>query len=252
MSAKKIPAALFCGFLLFVFFAAAAFADVKLPEGAVKGLPEKISAVDSSGRSVSSETGEYFFYVENMDFGVVYTKDIQLMNLRDDMAYHIYFYTEPVPESKKGDIDLEKSCVCTFRLDGEQFYKGSVSGAGNIDLTKEAKDLGYYKPGDAHTLSCSVAWVDAPMDYSIDEGHRLVDKNGTVVLDPGSGKSEISGEIEFKWIFSAAADEDYVPPQTGLLAADGTFWIACIAVCTLLVVIMLVLVTIKKRKKNKL
>ena len=91
----------------------AAYAEVALPEGAVKGLPEKLTAMDSDGNVVSSSTGEYFFRVENMDYGVTYTKDVQLMNLRDDKAYHIYFFVEPL--FKNGDYHAEPVVVKTVR-----------------------------------------------------------------------------------------------------------------------------------------
>lgn len=250
MSEKRVFAALLSSFLLFIF-AFSVNADVSLPDGAVKGLPEKLTAMDSNGRSVDSATGEYFFHVEDMEFGEVYTKEIQLMNLCDDKAYHIYFYVEPKPETKNGEIDLENGCVCTFFLDGEEFYRGSVTGAGNIDLTREVKDLGYYEPGDAHRLTCSIAWVDTANNYFIDEGHRLVDKTGTWILTPRSGEGSIYGEIEFKWIFSAVQDEEYIPPDTGLLAADGTFLICAIIVVTVMIVIMAVLLLTKKKKGKR-
>ena len=112
MRAKKILTALSSCLLLLSSLSCpmTAFAEVALPEGAVKGLPEKLTAMDSDGNAVSSSTGEYFFRVENMDYGVTYTKDVQLMNLRDDKAYHIYFYVEPL--YKDGEIDLEKGCEC--------------------------------------------------------------------------------------------------------------------------------------------
>ena len=46
-----------------------ASAEVALPDGAVKGLPEKLTAMDSEGAVVDSATGEYFFHVENMQYG---------------------------------------------------------------------------------------------------------------------------------------------------------------------------------------
>ena len=251
MSAKKFFAALASSLLLFSCNSITAFAEVALPEGAVKGLPEKLIAMDSDGNTVSSSTGEYFFHVEDMKYGETYTKDVQLMNLRDDKAYHIYFYVEPKPESKKGEIDLEKGCVCSFYLDGKEFYTGDVTGKGNIDLTSEVKDLGYYEPGDSHKLSCSIAWVNQPEDYHIDEGHKVVDVNGTVIERPRSGKDHIEGEIEFKWIFYAAVDEDYTPPDTGLLAASDTFWLVCIAVLLVMTAVLLILIAFKKKEKKR-
>lgn len=251
MNVGKVYKTLICSLFMLIFSASPAFAEVILPEGAVKGLPEKITAMDSSGNPVNSSTGEYFFYVEDMNYGEVYTKDVQLMNLCDDMAYDVYFYVEPIPESKLGDLDLEKVCACSFYLDGEKFYQGSITGIGNIDLVKEAKQIGYYEPGDTHTLSCSIAWV-GDSAYSIDEGHRLVDKDGEHVLVPGVTPDDLWGEIEFKWIFSAAINESYKGPKTGLLAINGKIWIACMAVIGVFIIILLLLmINNKKRKRTK-
>ena len=126
MSIKRILTALTASLLLISCHDVTAFAEVTLPEGAVKGLPERLTAMYDTGNVVSSSTGEYFFHVENMNYGQIYTKYVQLMNLRDDKSYHIYFYIEPF--FKSGGIDLEKGCDCTFWLDGQEFYKGTVTG----------------------------------------------------------------------------------------------------------------------------
>jgi len=249
MRAKKIFAALVSGLLLFSCNSLTAFAEVALPEGAVKGLPEKLTAMDSDGNPVNSATGEYFFRVENMDYGVTYTKDVQLMNLRDDKAYHIYFYVEPL--FKNGEIDLEKGCECTFWLDGQEFYKGDITGHGNIDLTEEVKDCGLFAPGDSHTLKCSVIWNDLDVLVGVDNGHRLIDINGEHVLIGSDNNGYVEGEIEFKWIFYAAVDENYDPPNTGLLAAGNTFWFLCMAVFAVLSGGMLLLILLQKKKKEK-
>ncbi|MBR0485241.1 MAG: hypothetical protein IJJ69_10760, partial [Oscillospiraceae bacterium] len=91
MRVKQIFTVLVSCLLLLSCNCLTAFAEVALPDGAVKGLPEKLTAMDSDGNVVSSDTGEYFFRVENMSYGETYTKEVQLMNLRDDKAYHIYF-----------------------------------------------------------------------------------------------------------------------------------------------------------------
>ena len=185
-----------------------ASAEVTLPPGAVKGLPERLAALDSEGNAVNSATGEYFFHVENMQYGTNYTKSVQLMNLREDYAYHIYFYVEPL--YKKGSIDLEKGCECVFRLDDKEFYRGTVTGDGNFDLTQEYYDCGLYYPGDSHVLSCSVVWNDLAVldDVHVNNGHRLVDKDGTHVLVGPDDSGHVEGEIEFKWIFFAKVNPD--------------------------------------------
>ena len=202
MSIKQTFAALLSSLLLFSFPTLTAFAEVALPEGAVKGLPERLAALDDAGNPVNSETGEYFFHVEDMQYGVTYTKKVQLMNLRDDASYYIYFYTEPL--YKDGTIDLEKGCECRFYLDDELFYTGDVNGHGNIDLTEHYQNCGYYAPGDSHVLRAEVIWNDLDVLQNVDNGHRLVDKDGEHVLVGPDESGHVEGEIEFKWIFFAS------------------------------------------------
>jgi hypothetical protein len=248
MRVKAFIAALCSSFLLFSASARAS-AAVQLPDGAVKGLPSDLTAMDSDGNVVSSSTGEYFFHVENMTYGETYSKDVQLMNLREDKAYHIYFYVEPV--SKNGEIDLEEEVDCTMSLDGVQFFEGNVNGKGNIDLTEEIQDLGYYEPGDSHTLSCSVVWsgLDEDMRH-IDEGSRIVTDKGITIVRDKNGDRHVEGEIIFKWIFYAAVDEEFEPPDTGFLSTKDRFWALSIAGSAVLVAVMALLLLIKKRRKR--
>lgn len=228
-----------------------AFAEVALPDGAVKGLPERLTAMDNEGNVVSSSTGEYFFHVEDMDYGVTYTKEVQLMNLRDDKSYHIYFYVEPL--WKDGQIDLEKGCHCTFWLDGDVVFEGKVTGepdAGYLDLTENIIDCGNYAPGDSHTLKCAVVWNDLDVLVGVDNGHRLIDVDGEHVLVGPDENGYVEGQIEFKWIFYAAVDEDYEPPNTGLMGVNDSFWLVCMGVLLVLILAMLVLVMSKKKRKK--
>ena len=177
-----------------------AFAETSLPPGAVKGLPERLAALDDAGNSVNSATGEYFYHVEGMEFGEVYSKKIQLINLQQSATYKLYFRVEP--KFKAGDIDMEQGVECRFYLDGEKFYTGTVNGDGNIDL-KEPYYLGSYAPGDSHILTCETIWHDTTVDRHIDNGRRLYDTEGEHILSEGSGNGKAHGEIEFKWIFYA-------------------------------------------------
>ncbi len=78
--------------------------------------------------------------------GEQYSKDIQIMNLREDKAYHIFFYALPV--DKSGEIDLEQECTTTITLEGEPLYQGLVTGDGNVDMTDTPLDLGLYESRD--------------------------------------------------------------------------------------------------------
>lgn len=244
---KKLLTVLTAGFLM-LHSGFTAFAEVPLPDGSVKGLPEKLMVMDSDGNSVSSDTGEYFFHVEDMAYGETYTKDIQVMNLRSDKAYHIYFYVEPL--SKDGEIDLENGCDCKMYLDGKEVFSGNVNGIGNIDLTENPLDLGSYQPGESHTLSCSVSWNDMNVDKNSDYGKRLVTKDGTTILVEPNVDGTAYGEINYKWIFYAVVDEDYNPPYTGLLSGSGKIWLACMGVVFILILGLLFLMY-RRKKENK-
>ena len=252
MNIRRRLLAVFGGLLIALCaLAFPAFAETPLPEGAVKGLPERLAALDDEGNAVNSATGEYFFHVENMKYGETYTKNIQIMNLREDKSYHIYFYTEPL--FKAGEIDLEKGCECRFYLDGKEFYKGDVNGLGNIDLTRQHFDLGKYSPGEAHTLRCEIIWNDIDVIQNVDNGHRLIDVNGEHVLVGPEGEGHAEGEIEFKWIFYAMLDENdstAPAPHTGGFIGGSTFWIVSIGAVSVTVGILLVLIRREKKKKT--
>ncbi|MDD6345498.1 MAG: hypothetical protein PUA51_04685, partial [Oscillospiraceae bacterium] len=144
-------------------------------------------------------------------------------------------------------------CECTFWLDGEEVYKGKVTGEpdeGYINLQEKVLDCGFYQPGDFHTLKCSVVWNDLDVLVGVDNGHRLVDIDGEHVLVGSDDEGYVEGEIEFKWIFYAAVDEDYKPPDTGLLNVSNSFWLICCAVILLFIVIMLILLHRKKKEKK--
>lgn len=239
---------MFCG-SLFICDLFRAAAEVILPDGTVAGLPEKLVVMDSDGNSASSDTGEYFFYVENMAANESYSKNIQIMNLREDKAYHVYFYVEPV--DKNGEIDLEEECDVVISLDGEQIYAGNVSGKGNVDLTKTPADLGVYQPGGSKNLNCSITWNGTDAGGYIDYGEKMVDKDGTAVVREGSGQENIYGEVTFKWIFYAVVDESYVPPKTGVLSDESRVYAAILAVAGGLIIIMLILLVCKKRNRHR-
>lgn len=271
MKINRIMFSVLVALLLVFSCVGTAFADVPLPPGAVKGLPERLAALDDEGNAVNSATGEYFFHVEDMVLGETYTKDIQLMNLRDDYVYHIYFRVEPL--FKDGIIDLERGCTCRFFLDGEGFYVGDVNGVGTIDLTQYF-DTGRYRPGDSHILRCEITFDSYGVDVHTDNGWRMVDVDGEHVLRGPDESGYAYGEIEFKWIFCAAVDprdtdldnnkdtEETGPgggdggdnengggtPNTGILLRDGMIWL--IGIAAVAVAILAVLILLKKSGKT--
>ena len=62
MNIKRFAVSLLCSLLIFLnCLGFSAFAETSLPPGAVKGLPERLAALDDEGYAVNSRTGEYFF-----------------------------------------------------------------------------------------------------------------------------------------------------------------------------------------------
>lgn len=239
----------FLSFLLLFYGMISVFADTLLPEGTVAGLPEKLTVTDSDGNAVSSNTGEYFFCVEDMTPGEVYSKNLSILNLREDKAYHIYFYAQPL--DREGEIDLEEECTASFFLNGEQIYEGKVTGEGNPDMREEPIDLGLYEPGQTGSLTCSIVWNGTDAGTFVDYGQKVTDKNGTEVIREGSGDDTVYGEVTFRWIFYAVVDEEYVPPKTGIFADNDLIYVGAAAVVGSMIVLMVLLIYKRKRESGK-
>lgn len=235
---KKVSS-MFMAVLLFCF--SMTVSAEELPDGTVAGLPEKLVVMDSDGNSVS-ENGEYFFSVENMNAGEQYTKNIQIMNLREDKAYNIYFRIEPV--SKKGEIDLEEECTATITIGDEKIYEGKVSGK-DSNISQKGVSLGNYIPGQSRNMKCTIVWNGTDAGGHIDYGEKIISSDGITIVREKNGKESISGEIEFRWIFYAQVDTNYDPPKTGFYSE--TFLYIVLFFAAVLSIIMIILVTKKKR-----
>ena len=226
-----------------------------LEDGSVKGLPERLVVLDDDGNSVSDK-GEYFFEVEGMKANEVYTKNIQIMNLREDASYDIWFSALPI--GSKGEIDIENECVCSIYLDGEKVYSGKVTGEGSPDIREKPLNLGTYAPGDSHAMKVDIVWKPAEYGSEIDNGARLYDYKGKTVLREGSGIKEISGETVFKWIVSAAVKTTSATgdePQTssdpilGFFQTGETITFIVIGVMVISITVMVILIVSKRRKQ---
>ena len=247
-TAKKLIAILLAAVLLMSMSVTAAYAD-ELRAGTVAGLPEKLVVLDDNGNSVS-ENGEYFFEVQDMTPGENYVKNIQIMNLREDASYHIYFNAQPM--AKYGDIDLEEECVLTLYLNERVVYQGKVTGDGVPDVRDEPLDLGKYGPGESRVLRAEIVWnATFSQGGAIDEGHRIYDFDGVKVVREKTGKTHIEGEVIFKWIFTAVGDAPPIDQSSGTYIDTGetiTFVFAGLVVVA--IGVMMVLLFVKKRKKN--
>ena len=247
-TAKKLIAVLLTAVLLMSMSVMTAYAD-ELRAGTVAGLPEKLVVLDDNGNSVS-ENGEYFFEVQDMTPGELYTKNIQIMNLREDASYHIFFNAQPM--AKYGDIDLEGECVLTLYLDDRVVYTGKVTGDGVPDVRDEPLDLGRYGPGESRVLRAEIVWnATFSQGGAIDEGHRIYDFDGVKVVREKTGKTHIEGEVIFKWIFTAVGDAPTTEEQSGsYIDTVETLTFVFLGLVALAIVVMMVIVVLRKKKEH--
>lgn len=179
---------LFTALILTALTAVNAFA-VTLPEGTVAGLPQNLIVMDENGNS--PENGELYIYIDNMIPNEVYTKDITVMNGRDDAQYAIYMTAEP--NYSKGNVDLLAETVCRLYLDGALIYEGRVDGSGSPNMQSEALDLGgVLASGESRNLRAEFQWV-TDMNWSYDEEYG----------------NAYYGEVSFIWTFYAS-----IPTET--------------------------------------
>ncbi len=222
----------------------------ELRAGTVAGLPERLVVLDDQGRSVS-DRGDYYFEVEDMREGEVYTKKIQIMNLRDDAPFRIFFNAEPVSQS--GEIDLANECSCEMFLDDEQIYKGKVTGEGEPDMREKPYDLGLYYSGKGRVLTVNVVWhYQGSGGGEIDNGHRIYDGNGVKIVREKSGQTHIEGEVKFKWKFFAVAEPDSSDPERSNPVDTGeTLSFIAVGVVAVAIIVMALMVVVRKKKKEQ-
>lgn len=126
-----------------------------LPDGSVKGLPRNLIVMDENGNSPND--GELYIEIENMIPHEVYTKDITVMNARDDAQYSIYLMA--APNYDDGDIDLLGETRCRLWLNDSLIYDGLVNGHGTPDISSSGVDLGgVYKSGESRNLHAEFVW----------------------------------------------------------------------------------------------
>lgn len=252
-NSKLISETLIIAFALFLslsLFAKAVFAQTVLPDGKVAGLDQGLTVMDDNGNSVGDD-GEYYFVVDDMIQGQEYVKNIQIMNLREDKAYHIYLYVTPV-SNIANNIDLEKDTQCTFWLNGTEIYTGKVNGDGNVNLREEPADLGLYRPGDSSVLKCLVVWNGEKINESYNNGHRVFDVSGEHIIEEPDADNSYYGEVKFQWKFYAVVDESYSSVKTGILSEKNLRGIIIILSGIILgtISILVVLINLKKQKQK--
>ncbi len=174
-------------------------AVTKLPDGAVKGLPQNLLVLDEAGNS--PQDGELYIYIEDMMPREVYTKDITLMNARDDAVYSIYMTAENNYTS--GEVDLLTETTCKLWLDDELIYEGRVDGVGTPNMHTNGIDLGgTFDKGETRKLHAEFCW-------------NITDETEDMINTYSSKDKDYYGEVSFKWIF-------YASISTGTPRNDGS------------------------------
>lgn len=178
-----------CTLAVMIFMTVSVFAEIKMPEGFVKGLPEDLIAMDENGYSPDPTNGEIYVYIPDMIPGELYTKDISIMNLRDDAEYKIYMTA--TPNYSEGNVDMLNETQCKLYLDDELIYEGLVNGDGTPNMQQNGLDLGgLYKSGVSRKLHAEFIW-----NWSGKTTYDLTDK------------SSYYGEVSFYWTFYAQIPE---------------------------------------------
>ncbi|MBO5561534.1 MAG: hypothetical protein J6A07_07750 [Firmicutes bacterium] len=165
---------------------------VELPEGSVRGLPQNLIVMDTEGNSVSAN-GDYYVHVEDMVPGVLYTKDISVMNLRSDAVYRVYM--SMAPNHTEGTIDLEGEVEVKLYLEDELIYTGDVNGNGTPNMAETPVDLGgIYNSGETRHLRAEFIWN---MTKETEDHIMAVSNAGDTAF----------GAVDFDWIFFAQIRE---------------------------------------------
>ena len=154
MKIKQIVAALL-GSLLILLSASGltAFAETSLPDGAVKGLPERLAALDDEGNHVNSESGEYFFHVENMKFGETYI---------DGAVYSRKLEVEKGPLTICGALYTHMVLNANPRNTETMYFHKAVASGGRIELYDQGKKyFGADVNGKHVTLKNAVAHISS-------------------------------------------------------------------------------------------
>ena len=192
MTLNKIKVMFTVCFVICLALYSTVFADV-LPDGSVQGLPQNLIVFDQDGNSVSA-SGDYYVHIEDMQPRVLYTKDITVMNLRNDAVYRVYM--SAAPDHTEGDIDLEGEVHTELYLDGELIYSGGVNGDGTPNMQLEPIDLGgIYKSNESRKLHAEFIW-------------NITDETETFILGESKQDKEAFGAVDFRWIFTAQVKEE--------------------------------------------
>jgi len=201
---------------------AAAF-SVAAAGAAATNLPAGFLIGDQNGIRVGVD-GAYFIDAVDLEAGDVITKTLTIQNFE---PYALLLGMTATPLEETGPLKLLDEVHLSLKLDGREIYSGRVRGDEGADMTRNALDLGEYKPGAVRTLHITLTVSPQMKAYSWTPSEAL-----------------------FKWTFYAFQPTDPKTPKTGLLENNGILYFA-LGVTTSAVLFLLVLIKKRRREARK-
>ncbi|MTD38396.1 hypothetical protein GIX45_07120 [Erwinia sp. CPCC 100877] len=123
-------------------------AEALLPPGMIVG--------DDQGIKVKND-GNYLIDVRDVAPGKKWSTKITIINVEKDIPYRLTM-TVSKPTLIKGNLDLSEAIKMTLIYEGQEIYKGPLSGvskAKNLQDTAAPLDLGTFKSGDSRMLEAT-------------------------------------------------------------------------------------------------
>lgn len=131
--------------LLFILKPVEANSESNLPSGIVAG--------DDQGIKIKND-GQYLIDFRDVEPGKKWVTKITIINIEEDIPYHLTMSISK-PTLIEGSLDLSQAIKMTLIYDGQERYKGPLSGVTktvNLQDKSTPLNLGTFKGGDTKML----------------------------------------------------------------------------------------------------
>ncbi|OJG70853.1 hypothetical protein RV12_GL001656 [Enterococcus quebecensis] len=116
-------------------------------------LPSGIVVGDDQGIKIKND-GQYLIDIRDVAPGKKWSTKITIINIEKDIPYHLTMNVSE-PTKKEGSLDLSQAIQMTLIYEGEELYKGPLSGRDekiNLQDKSAPLNLGTFKGGDTKML----------------------------------------------------------------------------------------------------
>lgn len=180
-------------------------------------FPSGFLIADQNGIHVTAQ-GDYLIHATDLSPGDNVRKKLTIRNLEAD-TFDLSMTAQPLEET--GKVALLDAVNLRLVLDGKEIYSGRMRGDDQMNMIKNALDLGKYKPGESRVMDITLTVdEDMPLYYS-------------------------KSTADIQWKFYAIRDEKIKPPKTSEFFSTTTYILAASAM-----ILLSVLLLYKKRKKT--